>query len=191
MSILTDYQTIKNALNNKPYDTPEVKRSLHLLVDIMESWLETYEYTKDFDCLMNLIKDDYRYSGTLFRGITLSKSDKDWKNRVYLNKIQSFSKDKSVAVNFATNNMVTEGEDINIIKEPKDVIPVIIELKGNSVGIDLDGFCDDLIQICKDIDFDEADDLKEMLSYATDEKEVLIYPSDIQSGCVLNMYKYG
>lgn len=191
MSILKDYQTIKNTLNNKPCDILEVKRCLHLIVDIMECWLETYEYTKDFDCLMSAIQKDYLYSGTIFRGITLSKSNIDWKESVDFDRIQSFSKEKSVAINFATNNMVTEGEDINIIKDSKDVIPVIIELVGNNIGIDLDRFCSDLIHICENILPDEdTEDLEEMLSYATDEKEVLIYPNDIQSDCVLNMYEY-
>lgn len=194
MSILKDYQTIKDVINKRPYDLLEVKRILTLIVDIMESWLETYEYTKDFDCLMGAIKNDYTYSGTLFRGITLSKSDYDWKGRVSFDRVQSFSKEKSVAINFATNNMVTEDEYINLIKEHEDTIPVIIEFKGNNIGIDLEKFCSDLIDIYKNIgldnEYEELEELEELFSYALEEKEVLIYPDDIQKKCSINMYQH-
>lgn len=191
MSILKNYEIIKSVLNNAVQDDLEVKNSIRLIIDIMESWLETYEYTKDFDCLMNAIRKDYSYSGTLFRGITLSKSDIYWKERIDFARIQSFSKEKSVAINFATNNMVTEGEDVNLIKDSNDVIPIIIDITGENIGIDLDKFSSDLISICKHVIIgEEANDFEELLSYATDEKEVLVFPNDIQRTCRFNMYQY-
>lgn len=191
MSILKHYEDIKDALNGIPKDSLELKNSISLIVSIMESWLETYEYTKDFDCLMNAIKKDYTYSGILYRGITLSKNDINWKERVDFSMIQSFSKDKKVAINFATNNMVTEDEDINIIKDDKEVIPILIEFKDENIGIDLDKFSSDLVFICQNLieTKEEDEDFEELLSYATEEKEVLVYPNDLLKKSNIEMYE--
>lgn len=191
MSMLKRYEDIKDALNGLQQDSIELKNSINLIVSIMESWLETYEYTKDFDCLMNVIKKDYTYSGILYRGITLSKNEVNWRERINFSTIQSFSKDKKVAINFSTNNMVTEDEDINIIKDSNEVIPILIEFKDENIGIDLDKFSSDLVYICKNLidNKEEAEDFEELLTYAIEEREVLVYPNDLLNKHNINMYE--
>lgn len=178
MSILREYEVIKNAIRGSEQNSSIIEDSMCLIVDIMESWLDSYEYTKDFDALMHAIKEDYSYGGTIYRGITLLKSSEDLNDRVSFSKIQSFSKEKEVAVNFATNNLVTEGEEINMTKNPEDIISVIIEFTGKNIGIDLDKFAGDLIYVCKNSikNKKNARDFEELLSYAIEEREVLVYP---------------
>ena len=181
MSVLKEYEVIKKALEGEKLDCCVIEDSICLIIDIMESWLDSYEYTKDFDVLMHAIREDYLYSGTLYRGITLSKSTEDLKDRVSFSKIQSFSKEKKVAINFATNNLVTEGEEINMTKKPEEVIPVIIEFTGKNIGVDLNKFSGDLIDICRNLirDKEKAGDFEELLNYAIEEKEVLVYPRSL------------
>lgn len=190
MQLLKHYENIKNILNGKNTNKTNLFQSISLITSIMESWLETYEYTKDFDTLMYTIKDDYQYSGTIYRGITLSK-DNNWKDKIHFKNVQSFSKDKKTAISFATNNMVTENEDINIIKDSKEVIPILIELKDKNIGIDLEKFSKDLIYVCENLieDSEEIEDLKELLSYATEEKEVLVYPNNLVNNANIKFMK--
>lgn len=181
MSVIKEYNIIKDVLNDKSVESEILERSISLIVSIMEDWLDTYNYSKDFESLMYAIKDDYLYDGIAYRGITLLKDNKDLIDKIEFLGVQSFSKSKEVAVNFATNNMVTIGEEINILKNPEEVDYVIIEYNGNSIGIDLHKFSNDLIYICrsfisnKELVFES----EETLGYAVDEKEVLVYPNTL------------
>lgn len=181
MSIVKEYEIIKKALKGIKQDTVELENSMGLVIDVMESWLDLYDYTKDFDCLINAIKNEYNYSGVIYRGITLRDNSRNFKDKIVFSKEQSFSKKKDVALSFATNNMVTEGEEINVTMKPEEVISVLIELEGESIGVDLNRFSKDLIYVCENLmkDKEKASDFKELLSYAIDEAEVLVFPNDL------------
>lgn len=178
MCISNSYNIIKSALNGEKIESSELEHSIELIMDVMQDWLDTYEYSTDFEILMCNIEKDYAYTGTLYRGITLLKDECDFRNKIEHLIPQSFTKNKSIAISFATNNMVTSGNMINEIKEDSEVIPVIIEIEANQTGIDLDKFSRDLIRVCKGLTDNKEFYLnyEDFLNYAVDEEEVLVYP---------------
>lgn len=183
MDIFKSYSNIKCVLNGKEIDSKLLEESMEYLVSVMEDWLDRYEYTRDFEALMSMVEKDYLYSGTLYRGITLLRDSRDIEDKIEYINVQSFSKNKSVAVNFANNNMVTTEYQINEIKEDSDVIPVILEISIDKAGVDLHKLCEDLIRVCKSSisDKESSLDFEELLSYAINEQEVLLNPYTLRS----------
>lgn len=183
MDIFKSYSNIKCVLNGKEIDSKLLEESMEYLVSVMEDWLDRYEYTRDFEALMSMVEKDYLYSGTLYRGITLLRDSRDIEDKIEYINVQSFSKNKSVAVNFANNNMVTTEYQINEIKEDSDVIPVILEISIDKAGVDLHKLCEDLIRVCKSSISDKelSLDFEELLSYAINEQEVLLNPYTLRS----------
>lgn len=183
-----EYTKIKSFLNNKinlKINYPNINMSF--ILSIMYDWLETYEYSKDFEALMYIIKDDYIFNGVMYRGLTLLKqSDNSNENSIteYLAMIkpQSFTKNIEIATNFAQNNMVTIGEEINVIKKNNEVNHVIITSNCSAKGIDLEQFAKDLIFICRATieDKNTLDEYEELLSYALNEQEVLVLPHEFR-----------
>lgn len=183
MDIFKSYSNIKCVLNGKEIDSKLLEESMEYLVSVMEDWLDRYEYTRDFEALMSMVEKDYLYSGTLYRGITLLRDSRDIEDKIEYINVQSFSKNKSVAVNFANNNMVTTEYQINEIKEDSEVIPVILEISIDKAGVDLHKLCEDLIRVCKSSISDKelSLDFEELLSYAINEQEVLLNPYTLRS----------
>lgn len=183
MDIFKSYSNIKCVLNGKEIDSKLLEESMEYLVSVMEDWLDRYEYTRDFEALMSMVEKDYLYSGTLYRGITLLRDSRDIEDKIEYINVQSFSKNKSVAVNFANNNMVTTEYQINEIKENSEVIPVILEISIDKAGVDLHKLCEDLIRVCKSSISDKelSLDFEELLSYAINEQEVLLNPYTLRS----------
>lgn len=183
MDIFKSYSNIKCVLNGKEIDSKLLEESMEYLVSVMEDWLDRYEYTRDFEALMSMVEKDYLYSGTLYRGITLLRDSRDIEDKIEYINVQSFSKNKSVAVNFANNNMVTTEYQINEIKEDSEVIPVILEISIDKAGVDLHKLCEDLIRVCKSSinDKESSLDFEELLSYAINEQEVLLNPYTLRS----------
>ena len=183
-----EYTKIKSFLNNKT--NSKINHSninMSFMLSIMYDWLETYEYSKDFEALMHTIKDDYIFNGTMYRGLTLLKesnksNESSIAEHLIMTKPQSFTKNIEVATNFAKNNMVTTGDEINIIKKNNEVKHVIITSNCSVKGIDLEQFAKDLIFICRATieDKNTLDEYEELLSYALNEQEVLVLPHEFR-----------
>lgn len=177
-----DYLLLKKALNNSDVNKEEIIKSLNFMNDVLYEWLEEGYFSKDFELLMYIIADDYKFTGKMFRGITLLNNCKNnIKNNICFNKPQSFSKDKDIAISFATNCKVTIDDDINRDYDEKDVIPILIELDGKGIGVNLYKFGIDLAYLCNKYisDVEKREDANTLLSYLSDEKEILMFPNDI------------
>lgn len=182
MSIIKAYKTIKDVLNDKYIEKKIIEDNMEYLISVMECWLDRGEFDKEFEALIYLMKDDYFYTGKLYRGITLLKDTKPLKDRLDCSFSQSFSINKEIAINFAKNNKVTVNDEINVIKADCEITPVMIELDVIKSGVNLFKFCKDLIEICDVcIDEDLAEDFKQTLSYAIDEEEILMLPHMMKS----------
>ena len=183
MDIFKSYENIKCVLNGEEMESKLLENSMEHLVSIMEDWLDRYEYSRDFEALMSIVENDYLYSGTLYRGITLLKDSRNIEDKIEYIGAQSFSKKKSIAIDFANNNKVTTKYEINEIKEDSEVIPVIIEITIDKVGVDLHKFSEDLIKVCKSSISNKelSSDFEELLGYAIDEEEVLLNPYTLRN----------
>ena len=177
MSLIKSYNIIKDVLNDECIEKKVIEESMEYLISVMESWLDRCEFDRDFEALISLIKDDYKHTGKLYRGITLLKDNIPLKERIDYSFPQSFTINKDIAIRFADNNKVTVGDEINVIKSNSEITPIIIELDIVQDGVNLFKFCKDLTEICDVcIDEDLASDFKETLSYAIDEEEILMLP---------------
>lgn len=182
MSIIKAYKTIKDVLNDEYIEKKIIEDNMEYLISVMECWLDRCEFDKEFEALIHLIKDDYSYTGKLYRGITLLKNTKPLKDRLDCSFSQSFSMNKEIAIRFAENNKVTVNDEINVIKADYEITPVMIELDIVESGVNLFKFCKDLVEICDVcIDEDLAEDFKQTLSYAIDEEEILMLPYMMKS----------
>ena len=177
MSVVKTYNIIKDILNDKPIDTKIVENTMEYIISVLDSWLDSVEFDKEFDALVWLLKDDYKFSGKLYRGITLLKDDTSVYNRINYDFPQSFTTNKEIAIKFAQNDKVTVDGAVNEDRDPSETIHVMMEVDIIQSGVNLFEFCKDLSEICDVLlDEDIPDDFKQTLSYAIEEEEVLILP---------------
>lgn len=182
MSIIKTYSTIRDILNKKPVDNKIVEDTMEYIVSVLETWLDSGEFDKEFDTLMHLILEDYKFTGKLYRGITLLKEDTPLYNRIDYSFPQSFTSNKDIATKFAKNNKVSIEGEINVDKKDSETTAVMIEVDLIQSGVNLFEFCKDLTNICEALlNEDVADDFKQILSYAIEEEEVLLLPYMLSS----------
>lgn len=177
MSIIKTYSAIRDILNEKPVDNKIVEDAMEYIVSVLETWLDSGEFDKEFDTLIHLIKEDYKFTGKLYRGITLLKEDTTLYSRIDYSFPQSFTRNKDIAIKFAKNNKVSTKGEINVDKKDSETTKVMMEVDLIQSGVNLFEFCKDLANVCEVLlDEDVADDLNQILSYAIEEEEVLLLP---------------
>ena len=184
MYIRKNYSILKKALMNEEMDADVISSALNTITEILQDWLETGDFSEEFEVLMDTIRLDYLFNGELFRGVTLLNECRDnIVENLNFNLIQSFSKDENIAISFAKNCKVTHDGWINKDYEENEVIPVMLTLKGVNMGIDLHKFVLDILYLSKSyiLDTEVFEDIKEILDYSLKEKEVLIYPSNFNN----------
>lgn len=172
------YELVRRYSKNNSYIDGDITKALEWIADILNDWFDSGVYSRDFEDLMCWVREEYRYTGTIYRGVTLLKEHMDIKK----NFEQSFSYDWEIAKEFATNNKVSYGDSI-LEEVDKDLVShVIIECYVENAGADLYRFSKDLEKLVDKYveDKDASETIRAVLSYPKDEKEVLIYPIDFK-----------
>ena len=180
MEITKAYENFKKIKNGQLLDLEEANLSLCILIDILTDWVAEYNYSTEMDMLIKSISNDYKCHTSLYRGITLLKKDKhNFIDKIDIKQVQSFTKNKSIALNFANNGKVTIDEDINIDFPQEDTLPILMVYNG--MGIDLVTFCKDINAIYQNYitDEDKLSYLQEIFEFVIPEEEVLVFSNNL------------